>query len=348
MKEVNRRDFLKTAAVGGAILGIGSAVFGKPLEALANGKHAIGQCKSVKIKCVSELGWHDGKKIVKQIMSEPEKLKTNQWTVPWDPQNSAGSCTLIDVEQLDGTHNKILLDTGWNKYYMDQAFKREGIDKMLKNKEIDSLIISHEHLDHYWGLETVLKYDPEINIMVPATFYPEGFYFANGATFMESNSSNNIPHQGELVKIKSGTVNSLYPGVGLVNFDIPILLRVRGEQSLYFNVKDKGLVLVTGCCHQNIITMADYAINNIEGGDNLYAVYGGLHIAPFGPLKKKGEAIIKEMGKYKFKKMACNHCTGLPAVKKMVELGYPVVNGTARFGSKSDLYVGNGDEVFFG
>ena len=51
---------------------------------------------------------------------------------------------------------------------------------------------------------------------------------------------------------------------------------------------------------------------------------------------------------YDFKKVAANHCSGIPAVKKMIELGYPVVKGTGRFGSKGDLVVGNGDEVFFG
>ena len=54
------------------------------------------------------------------------------------------------------------------------------------------------------------------------------------------------------------------------------------------------------------------------------------------------------MGKYNFKKVACNHCTGAAAVQKMIELGYPVVRGTKRFGTKSDLYVGNGDVVEFG
>jgi len=348
MKEISRREFIRNVAIGGAVLSVGGAVFHKPLKALAGGKHDIGQCKRVEITCVSELGWHDSDKLLKQLMAAPEKVKTNQWTVPWDPQNSAGSCTLIDVELLDGSRHKILLDTGWNKYYMDQAFKREGVDEMLKKKEIEALIISHEHLDHYWGLQTTLQYDPEIKLIVPSTFYPEGFYFAHGATFMECNACNNIPHRGELVKTKPGTVNQLYPGVALVNFDIPILIRVRGEESLYFNVKDVGMVLVTGCCHQNIVTMADYAIENIEGGDNLYGVYGGLHIAPFGPMNPKREFIVKEMGKYNFKKVACNHCTGLAAVEEMVKLGYPVVEGTARYGSKSKLYVGNGDKVVFG
>ena len=58
--------------------------------------------------------------------------------------------------------------------------------------------------------------------------------------------------------------------------------------------------------------------------------------------------IVKGMGKYGFKKVACNHCTGAVAVQKMIELGYPVVRGTARFGTKNDLYVGNGDAIKFG
>ncbi len=77
-------------------------------------------------------------------------------------------------------------------------------------------------------------------------------------------------------------------------------------------------------------------------------VKDALHIAPFGPLKPPQEAVVIDMGKYNFKKVAANHCTGIPAVKKMIELGYRVVKGTGRFGSKSDLVVGNGDEVFFG
>ena len=52
----------------------------------------------------------------------------------------------------------------------------------------------------------------------------------------------------------------------------------------------------------------------------MYGVYGGLHIAPFGPLKENEEQLGKAMGKYNFKKIACNQCTGIPAVEKMVEL----------------------------
>ena len=65
-------------------------------------------------------------------------------------------------------------------------------------------------------------------------------------------------------------------------------------------------------------------------------------------MNPKREHIVKGMAKYHFKKVACNHCTGEVAVKKMIDLGYPVVKGTGRFGSKSKLYIGNGDSVVFG
>ena len=347
MKEMNRRDFVKTVAIGSAVLGLGSAVLHKPLEALAGGKYDIGQCKSVRIKCISELGWYDTEKLIGQ-MKTAGGPKTNQWIVPWDPENAAGSSTLIDVESLDGRHHLFLLDAGWHREYMDQCFKREGVDNMLKKGQIEALIISHEHLDHYWGLETTLKYNPEIKIFIPSTFYAEGQHFLRGAEFITPSARNKIPHRGDLVQCKPGHINKLMDGFAAVTFDLPIIIRVRGEQSLYFNVKDKGIVCVTGCCHQGILTFADFAQKKIMGGDKMYGLYGGLHIAPFGPINPERAHLITGMEKYKFEKIACNHCTGLAAVEKMVELGYPVVNGTGRFGSASKLYVGAGDEVVFG
>ena len=83
MSEMNRRDFLKTVAIGGAVLSLGKAVFSDPLEALASGKYDIGQCKSVRVKCISELGWFDTKNLLVTLTGGkgPEE---NQWQKPWD------------------------------------------------------------------------------------------------------------------------------------------------------------------------------------------------------------------------------------------------------------------------
>ncbi len=347
MRNMNRRDFMRTVVIGGASLGLGGAILNTPLYALASGKYDIGLCKSVRIKCVSELGWHDSKLLI-QNMKAGGGPKANQWDIAWNMENAAGSCTLIDMEALDGKHHKFLLDTGWNTQYMDDCYQREGIDRMLKNGDIEHLVISHEHLDHYWGLESTLKHNPEIKMFIPSTFYSEGMSFMGGKDFPKAKASNTIPHRGSLVKCNPGDINKLYDGCALVAFDLPIVIRARGEQSLYFNVKDKGIVCVSGCCHQGILTLADFAREKILGGDNMYGVYGGLHIAPFGPVNPERAHLITGMAKYNFEKVACNHCTGLAAVEKMVELGYPIVKGSGKHGSLSELYVGAGDEVFFG
>jgi 7,8-dihydropterin-6-yl-methyl-4-(beta-D-ribofuranosyl)aminobenzene 5'-phosphate synthase len=53
------------------------------------------------------------------------------------------------------------------------------------------------------------------------------------------------------------------------------------------------------------------------------------------------------MAAMNLQKVAANHCTGMVAIEKMIAANIPVVRGTAKFGSRSDLYVGNGDEVVF-
>ena len=347
MDQMNRREFLNTVVVGGAAFSLAAAAWPTPLAA-AGQRADIGQCKQVKVTSVSEVGWWDTKLLMKELMAGGGPKGCNQWETAWDPRNGAGSASLVEVEGLDGKVTRILLDTGWNPAYMAWRYEMTGVDKLLGDKQIDYLVISHEHLDHLWGLQATLELDPEITMVIPSTFRAEAKQFMAGTDFNKAHALNQVKHQGKLMVMKPGGVHQLFPGAGLAVFDIPILLQIRGEQSLFFNVKDKGLVLVTGCCHQNIITYSDFARNNLAGGEKLYGLYGGLHIAPFGPLRKQQEGWVRGMAKYQFQKVACNHCTGLPAVKLMKELGYPVVSGTGSQGSQSPLYVGNGDAVTFG
>ena len=55
------------------------------------------------------------------------------------------------------------------------------------------------------------------------------------------------------------------------------------RNSLYFNIKDKGIVCVTGCCHQGILKFADYSQEHLSGGDKLYGIFGGPHITFTNP-----------------------------------------------------------------
>lgn len=323
-------------------------VSGECLKADERNLQSIGECKRLSITCISEVAWLDLNVRAQDFVSAGGPKEADQWTDMWTPSNAAGASALVEVESLDGAKTRFLVDTGCDVKYMDERFKAHGVDRMLRQGEIDFLYITHEHLDHFWGLEAVLKYNPDIKIIIPNTFQPSAFSFLAGNEITGAGVKNSIAHKGELVIFQMGELTRLLDGVVSVGFDIPILLKIRGEQSLFFNVKDLGLVLLAGCCHQNVITLADYATNHLQAEGKLYGLYGGLHIAPFGSFGDEEQGWVDRLGEYGFKKIAANHCTGLPAIRRMIEKGYPVIPGSGNNGSQSDLYIGNGDSVVFG
>jgi len=381
-KGITRRDFVKGLTVGGAIGVIGAMgiySYGPwrktHLTKVTPKNIDIGECKSVKVTNISETSWFDNKVLMENIKGAGGLL-VNQYEYNWPPftekngklgkgsyekgikeikqwlpnnlekawqfqvenavhpENAGGFACLIDVELLDGSHKKILLDSGWAFNWMDECFKREGIDKMLSKKEIDFLVISHEHFDHFWGLPVTVKYYPEIPLYAPEGFYQEGRQYLKDSG-----------HRGKITFTKPG-LTPLFPGGALFTFAIPIICRVYGEESLYFNVKDAGLVSVTGCCHQGIVQFATTARNTIKYKKN-YGVYGGLHISPFEDWDPKYDDLVFAFKDYGFEKVGCNHCTGIVTAKKFIDAGYPVVKGTARFKSKDIAYLGNGDTIEF-
>ncbi|MCG8509772.1 MAG: MBL fold metallo-hydrolase [Rhodospirillales bacterium] len=383
-KTTDRRKFLKGATTG---VGVGLvAAMGLYSYSSARKSHFpkterkmadIGVCKSVKVTNVSETSWFENAALMGDIkgaggllvnqydynwppfgngeglgkgsyedgIAKIKHLLPNKLEEAWEiieantvhPENAGGYAALIEVEEMDGRKRKFLLDSGWSYKWMDECFKREGVDKMLENKEIEGLFISHEHFDHFWGLPVTLKYDPEITIYIPEGFYPEGLQYIK-----------DCGHKGELVTVKNGLKTHI-PGMASYVFPIPIICRVYGEQSLYFNVADKGLVSVTGCCHQGIIRFAETAIKEIKyEKDSFHGIYGGLHISPFDDWDPKYDDLVISLRNYDFDKIGCNHCTGVLCAKKFISAGYPVVEGTAQHRSKDKAYLGNGDVITFG
>ena len=79
----------------------------------------------------------------------------------------------MTLTSLDGDERKILLDTGWNNDWMDYVFARHQVDRMLERGEIDFMVLSHWHLDHYWGIESTLKHHPQLKLYAPATWRVE-------------------------------------------------------------------------------------------------------------------------------------------------------------------------------
>ena len=298
------------------------------------GKLAIGKAKSLSVKCLSELSWHDNARM-RMDVREAGGLSVDQFDVKWTPENAAGVSALVSATAGDGRPWNILMDVGWDVAYMDAVFRREGVDRLLADGTIDLVYVTHEHVDHFWGMPAVVKHRPDVKLMIPAGF---------SARSKELLSASG--HRGEVVEMPAGP-HLLFPGCATATFDQPIFLKTHGEQVLYVNVEGKGLVTVTGCCHPGVLGLLSYAKENLEGFPAFHGVYGGLHISPFEEWGQPQDEVLDKLQAYGVRKFACNHCTGETAVKKMLERGMPVLPGTARHGSKSVLYPGNGDTVDF-
>ena len=67
---------------------------------------------------------------------------------------------------------------------------------------------------------------------------------------------------------------------------------VHDDQAIVLNVRDRGLVILTGCGHSGIINIIRYA-KRLTGIDRLYAVLGGLHLQ-YGPVVTETVAAMVE------------------------------------------------------
>ncbi len=379
----SRRDFVKgaaTGAVGGVLAGMGlysySGAAYDRLPKVAREQHDFGAVRSVKVTSISETSWFNNAHLMEDIRGAGGLL-VDQYTIGWPPfgngkgvakgsyaegvasiakmipsdpvaawaiqakqsvhpENPGGYSCLIEVEDLDGSKHKYLLDVGWSYDWMEQSFKREGIDKMLASGEIEALILTHEHFDHFWGFPVAMQFNNKIPTYAHNGFYKEGLQYIKDSGY-----------KGDL-KIIDKQMTQIRPGMMAIKFDVPIICRVYGEVSLAFNVKDKGLVLISGCNHQGILQMTSTAYQKLKyDNDRFHGIYGGLHISPFEDWDPKYDDLVISLGKWNFEKVGCNHCTGHLTAKKFVEAGYPVVRGTARFRTSSPDYLGNGDTITF-
>jgi 7,8-dihydropterin-6-yl-methyl-4-(beta-D-ribofuranosyl)aminobenzene 5'-phosphate synthase len=331
---MTRRNFIMGLGIGVPALYL-STTLSNFQESGVGIKVDVGECKSIRICCISETSWFDDVQLMKDIV-KAGGMSANQYFVQWDPKNSGGYSALIEVEALTGTWRRFLLDAGWNPGWMVYSFMREGIDDMLRKNDIEFLYVSHEHMDHFWGLPVILQYRPNLKVIISKGYSQEG-----KSIFQEGG------HKGELLELGSGRVHKLFPGCASATFDIPLLIGVQGEQNLFFNVKGKGLIIVTACCHVGILNLIKYAQERIHDGDKLYGLYGGLHISPFGEWNPNLNTVITGLQTRQLQKVAANHCTGRIATQRMAAANIPIVKGTAKYGSRNDFYLGNGDEVIF-
>jgi 7,8-dihydropterin-6-yl-methyl-4-(beta-D-ribofuranosyl)aminobenzene 5'-phosphate synthase len=90
---------------------------------------------------------------------------------------------------------------------------------------------------------------------------------------------------------------------------------IKDDQAIILTVKDKGLVVITGCGHAGIINTLNYA-KELTGEDRILAVLGGMHLSG-GIFEPIIPTTLQELEKLKPKFVVPCHCSGLKAMTEI-------------------------------
>ena len=183
---------------------------------------------------------------------------------------------------LEGGEKKILFDTGTKPDILWHNIDKLGVDV----SDLDEIIISHDHGDHTGGLVSVLDKTSDVTIYLPASFTQSSIerYQKLGAR---------VELVSDPLKLERGIYLSGEMGT-----------RIK-EQSLFLETK-KGVVIVTGCSHQGIVSIIEKAREVVA--TDIYLVFGGFHLMEHS--ESAVNNIIERFRELGVEKCGATHCTG--------------------------------------
>ena len=245
-----------------------------------------------------------------------------------------GFSLLLDVFQ-DSDHHQILFDTGWVDIPL--PFNLETLGISLEN--LEAVVLGHGHIDHFGGLITLYK-ERIIPRNIPLIVHPDAFSqrsiaFPDGRTArLPQLTKTPLNHLGVKIQETKGPLllasdlalvtgeiervtdfeKGFSPGRKFENGEMKPDTRVIDEQAVVFNVKDKGLVILSSCGHAGIINIIFYA-QKLTRETKVYFVMGGFHLT--GPLfEPLIDRTVAEMKKFAPEILVPTHCTGWKAANR--------------------------------
>ena len=231
----------------------------------------------------------------------------------------------------EGHKDSFLFDTGVT---LDGVLHNMDVLE-VKGNELHAVVLSHGHTDHTRGLVGFIKRYGRSKL--PIVLHPDA-YLKRKNVHGDGHESEHIPPsrrdlEAEDVQIVEERGPSLtIGGTALVTGQIPRTTPfekgsptqmalidgrwqpdpwIHDDQAIVINVRDKGLVVLTGCGHAGVINTLKCA-RELTGEARVHSVIGGFHLTGpvFEPIIAPTVAALKEFNP---SIVVPQHCTGWKA-----------------------------------
>jgi 7,8-dihydropterin-6-yl-methyl-4-(beta-D-ribofuranosyl)aminobenzene 5'-phosphate synthase len=238
--------------------------------------------------------------------------------------------------EVEGISSSLLFDYGMDPMGMTHNMEVLGID----TGKISAMALSHGHFDHWGGLAGFLRHhDTHIPEGTPLYVGEETFArrFAIRPSDKEPQDIGTLDRDEveklgvvEIIEVSEpreiipgGYLTGRVPRVTEYEMGNPNLLVKRGEHleqdlfegelAMVFAVKDRGLVILSGCAHIGIVNIVKQALN-MTGISKIHTIIGGFHLV--NAQSSLVDRYIEDIRGFAPDYIVPTHCTGFETVTR--------------------------------
>jgi 7,8-dihydropterin-6-yl-methyl-4-(beta-D-ribofuranosyl)aminobenzene 5'-phosphate synthase len=242
-----------------------------------------------------------------------------------------GFSALVTLER-DGDRRMVLYDAGLTP----NAMARNLDVLQVPVDDLRAIVISHGHADHHGGLEGLVRRRGRSRL--PLVIHPDAWrerrivFPSGGELRLPPPSRHDLESEG-LEVVEDRAQSLLLDGAILVTGQIERVTEfergfpiheARGDdgwqpdpmiwddQALVVNVRDRGLVIVSGCSHAGVINVLLHA-QRLTGESRVAGLVGGLHLTG-GLFEPRIAPTVEALRAAHIGRVLAAHCSGWRAV----------------------------------
>jgi 7,8-dihydropterin-6-yl-methyl-4-(beta-D-ribofuranosyl)aminobenzene 5'-phosphate synthase len=242
-----------------------------------------------------------------------------------------GFSALVSVER-DGDRRTVLYDAG-----LTPNAVAGNLDVLqVPVSDLRAIVISHGHADHHGGLEGLVRRRGRSRL--PLVIHPDAWrdrrvaFPSGGELRLPPPNRHDLEAEGlEVVEERAHSL--LLDGAVLVSGQVDRVTKfetgfpihemrdgdrwrpdpmIRDDQALVLNVRDRGLVIISGCSHAGVINVLLHA-QRLTGETRIAGLIGGLHLTG-GLFEARIEPTVQALRAAGIGRILPAHCSGWRAV----------------------------------